>query len=314
MTSDAKIGLLLGLVFIFIIAFIVNGLPRFHKDKSTDEMTTNVVRLQNESPGLAAREREASKVLDNTVGSTSSPQGFSTNPAGGLTQMTSPTNVTSVGTVQPTATGAGAMTQVQPTAQSPAPVGGVQGVVSTGSPQVGGTNTLVQNPGLVPAGQVQTALKQEPQKTYTVCEGDSLATIAIKFYGAEGKKPSSIDKIFTANKNILKSRNEIFVGQRLVIPAMTSGSSASSVASSSGSSAKAESAGKSRQATAAVKEPKASGSSGEYVVAEGDSLWKIAASKLGDGSRYNEIVRLNREALADEDRLEVGLHLKMPAK
>ncbi len=29
MTSDAKIGLLLGLVFIFIIAFVINGLPRF---------------------------------------------------------------------------------------------------------------------------------------------------------------------------------------------------------------------------------------------------------------------------------------------
>ena len=27
MTSDAKIGLLLGLVFIFVIAFVINGLP-----------------------------------------------------------------------------------------------------------------------------------------------------------------------------------------------------------------------------------------------------------------------------------------------
>ncbi|HUU19257.1 MAG TPA: hypothetical protein VMW72_19055 [Sedimentisphaerales bacterium] len=29
MTSDAKVGLLLGLVFIFTIAFIINGLPKF---------------------------------------------------------------------------------------------------------------------------------------------------------------------------------------------------------------------------------------------------------------------------------------------
>ena len=27
MTSDAKIGLLLGLIFIFVIAFVINGLP-----------------------------------------------------------------------------------------------------------------------------------------------------------------------------------------------------------------------------------------------------------------------------------------------
>ena len=35
MTSDAKIGLLLGLVFIFIIAFVINGLPRFRRAVSS---------------------------------------------------------------------------------------------------------------------------------------------------------------------------------------------------------------------------------------------------------------------------------------
>jgi hypothetical protein len=35
MTSDAKVGLLLGLFFIFVIAFIINGLPRFRSDTNT---------------------------------------------------------------------------------------------------------------------------------------------------------------------------------------------------------------------------------------------------------------------------------------
>ena len=35
MTSDAKIGLLLGLVFIFVIAFIINGLPNLRPQQAT---------------------------------------------------------------------------------------------------------------------------------------------------------------------------------------------------------------------------------------------------------------------------------------
>ena len=37
MTADAKIGLLLGLVFIVIIAFLINGLPNFFKSEETSE-------------------------------------------------------------------------------------------------------------------------------------------------------------------------------------------------------------------------------------------------------------------------------------
>ncbi|NQT01661.1 MAG: hypothetical protein HQ580_06545, partial [Planctomycetes bacterium] len=40
MTSDAKVGLLLGLFFIFVIAFIINGLPRFRSESNNNELTT----------------------------------------------------------------------------------------------------------------------------------------------------------------------------------------------------------------------------------------------------------------------------------
>jgi hypothetical protein len=52
MTSDAKIGLLLGLVFIFVIAFIINGLPNFRDDTDNNELTTNMVSRQNDPLGL----------------------------------------------------------------------------------------------------------------------------------------------------------------------------------------------------------------------------------------------------------------------
>src|SRR4030042_5087659 len=57
MASDAKIGLLLGLVFIFIIALIINGLPSFHESGNNNELTTKMVHSQNNPPAIAAKER-----------------------------------------------------------------------------------------------------------------------------------------------------------------------------------------------------------------------------------------------------------------
>ena len=58
-----------------------------------------------------------------------------------------------------------------------------------------------------------------PVVRYIVGEGDSLAYIARKFYGPEqGNKKANVMKIFEANRNILKSPDEIDVGQELVIP------------------------------------------------------------------------------------------------
>jgi nucleoid-associated protein YgaU len=52
-----------------------------------------------------------------------------------------------------------------------------------------------------------------------------------------------------------------------------------------------------------------------YTVREGDSLWKIAASQLGNGSRFEEIAKLNADVLKGrEDNLNVGMQLKIPAK
>ena len=56
MTRDAKIGLLLGLVFIFMIAFIINGLPGVRSD--SNEFTKNMANFPNNPPLLGVRERE----------------------------------------------------------------------------------------------------------------------------------------------------------------------------------------------------------------------------------------------------------------
>jgi hypothetical protein len=49
-----------------------------------------------------------------------------------------------------------------------------------------------------------------------------------------------------------------------------------------------------------------------YRVRAGDTLWSIAASKLGDGNRWREIAALNK--LANPDAISPGQTLKLPKK
>jgi hypothetical protein len=49
-----------------------------------------------------------------------------------------------------------------------------------------------------------------------------------------------------------------------------------------------------------------------YTVRAGDTLWSIAASKLGDGGRWREIATLN--SLANPDAITPGQTLKLPKK
>jgi nucleoid-associated protein YgaU len=66
---------------------------------------------------------------------------------------------------------------------------------------------------------IEPAKPAPPAVRYIVCEGDSLAYIARKFYGPEqGNKRANVLKIFEANRGVLKSPDEIDVGQELVIP------------------------------------------------------------------------------------------------
>jgi nucleoid-associated protein YgaU len=52
-----------------------------------------------------------------------------------------------------------------------------------------------------------------------------------------------------------------------------------------------------------------------YIVKEGDSLWKIAKSQLGDGNRYKEIVKLNPNIEGyNKGYIAVGTKLKIPTR
>ncbi|UCC98129.1 MAG: LysM peptidoglycan-binding domain-containing protein [Phycisphaerales bacterium] len=302
MTSDAKIGLLLGLIFIFVIAFIINGLPRFRGVTNNSELTTTMVSAPNGTIGIGGNERRVQDDFDWPPQANEQPPttaqmpleekedvrftmklpqeiSFITDPL-----TTEPSNVQVARDVEPAAT---------PPAE-PA----------------------------VPAPQPQTiaeARKPEPvrpaaPKEYVVCDGDTLADIAKKFYGPEeGNKRANIKRIFEANRQILESVDDIDVGQKLAIPRLgVSGPDTEQSGDALPGSIfqKAIAIGKKHLLPESSKVKPAA----EYVVREGDNLWRIAARQLGNGNRYPEIARLNADTLKDEDNLEVGLRLKIPAR
>jgi len=277
MGSDAKIGLLLGLVFIFLIAFLINGLPNFLKDRNNNELTTNMVGLQNNPPGLAAKERKAQEVFNRIELVKKRPPKVQISPTDNQSirfETALPKNVSAVKKTNK-------VIEIKRTA---API-------------------------ITPKRGAETVKPTLP-KVYVVGEGDNLAVIAKKLYGSEqGSKRTNIARIFDANRRFLESPDEIYVGQKLVIPSLSAlvpdKSRVSSVLASS-MLEKIKSIGK--------RHLSADGHRRWYIVQEGDSLWRIAAEQLGSGSRYSEIAGLNADILDDEDSLAVGMRLKMPVR
>jgi nucleoid-associated protein YgaU len=319
MTSDAKIGLLLGLVFIFVIAFIINGLPGLHQKDDGNKLTTNMVGLENNPSGIGANERRV-VALDQTGA-----------PAAGGSQQPELTPGVTVTPLPQGTQGAAESAQFGPSPAQPTPgsVGvppadmtptvSIDPTVSTPAQDGSAANTQ-------PAAAPETA-KQAPAKVYVVQSGDSISGIAKKVYGdKEGVKQKNIDAIFAANRKTLSKINDLQVGQKLVIPQIAGSPVISSTPADvltdknftkvESVSQKNSTANTSKPAAAAKTEkPAPTVKSGSvYVVKEGDSLWKIAATQLGDGNRYREIVKINSGVLSSEDDIAVGMQLKMPAK
>jgi len=284
MTSDAKIGLLLGLVFIFIIAFLINGLPNFRNNTNTNELTTNMTNFEDDSPGIGTKERKAQEALNLK-------ELLEKQPFGGVqTPLEDKQEVRSV---------------------TPLP----QGTRTAKGPQ---PETAMVQPSSVSTKETEDK-KRQPAKTtwpkiYVVNEGDNLADIAKKFYGPEeGNKRININKIFEVNRQLLRSPDEIYVGQKLIIPRpsnLARGESKTDSVLSSTLFEKVKSIGR-KHLSLGGRETK---QGRWYVVLEGDSLWKIAAEQLRNGNRYREISKLNADILDDEDNLAVGMHLRMPAR
>jgi len=315
MTSDAKIGLLLGLVFIFIIAFVINGLPRFRSNSS--ELTTNMV-SSPDTLGIGSKERKAQEVFNWTEQADQEPPEETPIPAEEKenvrfemqlpedisvvkdTSVMESTDMESTDEAKPIlteSTGPILTESTQPilteSAEPPAPEPTIEEIIEVKRPE---------------------PVRPVSPRIYTVSDGDTLADIAKKFYGPEqGNKRANVAKIFEANRQLLKSPDEISVGQKLLIPPLRSSEPEKETTETSFSSMlfeKVKSIGRKNPSTSTEQ----SKPSREYIVTEGDNLWRIAARQLGDGSRYTEISKVNADILEDQDTLVVGMRLQIPAR
>jgi len=340
MTSDAKIGLLLGLVFIFVIAFIINGLPNLRPQSTKAEQATNAA--QDQSLGLADREQKAQEtiswdeLMENQPRKSPAPQ---PTPVVKNPESATPTPESVVAT-DSTAPAGRSASPLTPPGSLERVTKGLENIVEyltlASAPAAGQKTTepapIIETP--KPAAKLPRAQATETAavgklpvtpaasvgRTYIVADGENLASVAKRAYGPEeGNRIVNIQRIYEANRNILKSPDEVRAGQELVIPPAEKPKTVQDKLDAALPKTlfeRVESIGKKNVTTAEKKEPEKKQELAVrwYVVQADDNLWKIASMQLGSGARYAEILKLNGDVLKDEHTVNVGTKLRLPAK
>ncbi|OHB59005.1 MAG: hypothetical protein A2Y12_19740 [Planctomycetes bacterium GWF2_42_9] len=302
MTTDAKIGLLLGLVFIVIIAFVINGLPSFKKDNPNDLTEKYINQVNNQPVGLTDAPRQAlDRINSNTPTYVAlAPEANTVGVNTGIVQANAPIAVNADNNTNPAQAQATVDTAIVAEDNAVAVVPGAQIQIPVAT-----ADTL-------PDGAIAT---------YEVKKGDTIGSIAAKFYGADGKKKANIERLVKANS--LKSAAKIGIGDKLVIPAPEKGleqvePSLFEKVENMGKRALGIDNNNIKQTQIAsvepapVKTPASSSQYREYTIAPGDNPWKIAAKQMGNGNRNKEIFKLNPHLRPDN--LKVGTKIKLPQR
>ncbi len=112
--------------------------------------------------------------------------------------------------------------------------------------------------------------------THSVAAGDSLWSIAQKYYG-DGNKWQDLVKA-----NNLNAKGEVEVGQNLNIPSLVT-----------------------------VAEPPAQAQK-TYTVKAGDCLWDIAVASYGDGYKWAQIYEANKSSISDPNLIYTGQVIAIP--
>ena len=164
------------------------------------------------------------------------------------------------------------------------------------------------------ARETAPAGRSSPAGTYTVQRGDSLARVARKVWGTAER--AQIDALLEANPRVKQRKGVLWVDEELVIPTSTALAAAprgatparATEAPRPGTTAAAARPATGREPAGTARRPEPAAR--QYVVQRGDSLTKIAQRELKDGSRWREILQLNK--LRDANHLIPGSRILLP--
>jgi nucleoid-associated protein YgaU len=130
---------------------------------------------------------------------------------------------------------------------------------------------------------------------YTIQPGDTLSQIASRFLGSA----SAWSQIHEANLDVLPDPENIPAGQTIRIPGATRTDRPAS-----------RSPSPQPQSVAATKSRDQRFET--YVVQPGDTLTSIARERCGSGARYLEILNANQDQLAEPRNLREGMVIRLP--
>lgn len=281
MERDIKVGLVLGIILVALIAVLF-----FRRSPQPDHQ---LALLEQADPGpeelpVVRTRAEPYQVppeyLRSILGSRLS---------GGTGDTTTPSGDTSAIVTNEAATDAASPSDAAITEREP-----LATTTSTQAPP----DPLYQPP--PPASDVPS--EPLPGRRYVVRRGDTLANLARRAYGRE----SLYTLIYEANKDRLASPNELPLGLEIYIPPAPS---MQSTVAASNEQLGVPVARVDRPATTA---PPATDEPRRYVVQPGDTLQSIAVKVYGRESMYRAILRANRHVLASPADLRPGLTLVLP--
>lgn len=138
-------------------------------------------------------------------------------------------------------------------------------------------------------------------RLYTVKEGDTLWSISSRLLG-DGRRHKELADL---NRDRMSADGQLRAGASIKIP---TGSAKAPRAE-----ARPEQA-KSKARPADDKKTQTNSKVRKYEVKSGDTLSRIAARLLGSASRTDDLLAANTDILKDEDSLEVGMTLDIPAR
>jgi nucleoid-associated protein YgaU len=126
-----------------------------------------------------------------------------------------------------------------------------------------------------------TALSQTTAQKYVIKKGDTLSSLAKRFYGDDLKWKA----IYEANREVITNPNFVPVGKEISIPPVETA-----------------------EKLTVLDQPART----TYIVQKGDTLTKIAERHYGDPTRWKDIFEANKGKISDKDTVLPGTILVIP--